>query len=60
MATDHSTEDQVVKDENGAWKRDNLNEEILGGDGEGTIFEVVTTANKTFELGNILLRVEAQ
>ena len=60
MATDHSTEDQVVKDENGAWKRDNLNEEILGGNGEGTIFEIVTTANKTFELGNLLLRVESQ
>ena len=60
MATDHSTEDQVVNNENGAWKRDNLSTEIEGANGEGTIFEVITTANKTFELGNLLLRVEAQ
>ena len=60
MATDHSTEDQVIKDENGAWKRDNLSTAIVGDNGEGTMFEVVTTQNKTFELGNLLLRIEPQ
>ncbi len=57
MATDHSTEDEVVNNENGAWKRDNLTTTIDGSNSEGTIIEVVTTANKTFELGNLLLRI---
>ena len=54
---DHVTEYQVVNGEPGAWKRTDLNTTVDGDDSEGTIWEVVTTANKTFELGNILMRI---
>ena len=57
MATDHSTEDNVINGENGAWKRTDLNAAVSGSASEGTIFEIVTTANKTFELGNIIMRI---
>lgn len=60
MNADHNTEIKTANGENGAWKRDNLNTAIGGGDSnEGTIIQVVTSANKTFELGNILLRVRS-
>lgn len=58
MNNDHVTENDVVNGENGAWKRDNLDVFIEGGDSEGTIIEVVTTANKAFELGNFIVRVK--
>ena len=58
MATDHSTEDEVVNGENGAWKREDLDTTVQGSVSEGTIMEVVTTQNKTFELGNILIRLK--
>lgn len=57
MATDYSTEDNVKNNEEGAWKRDNLNEGIEGTGSEGIIIEIVTTANKAFEQGNFLLRI---
>ncbi|KKL09357.1 hypothetical protein LCGC14_2566660 [marine sediment metagenome] len=57
MATDHSTEDNVINGEPGAWKRDNLTTEIDGSSSEGIIWRVTTTANKTFELGNFVLRI---
>lgn len=57
MNTDHVTEIQVRNGENGAWKRSNLSTLVAGGDSEGTIIEIVTTANRAFELGNILLRI---
>ncbi|KKN59219.1 hypothetical protein LCGC14_0544460 [marine sediment metagenome] len=61
MATDHSTtEDNVIDGENGAWKRDNLSVNINGSGNEGAIWEIVTTANKTFELGDALLRITPQ
>lgn len=60
MNTDHNTEVNVVNNENGAWKRANLGTNVGGGDSEGTIFAVTTTANKAFELGNILLRIKPQ
>ncbi|MCH8325979.1 MAG: hypothetical protein IIB83_05395 [Bacteroidetes bacterium] len=60
MATDHATEDNVVNGENGAWKRTDLSVNINGSGKEGTIFEIVTTANKAFELGNLLLRIIPQ
>jgi|GEM_PF-3224808 hypothetical protein len=59
MNTDHNTEIEISNGENGAWKRDNLNTTISGGNGEGSILEVVTSANRAFELGNIMLRVRA-
>ncbi len=58
MALDHGTENDVVNGENGAWKRDNLDTFVEGEDGEGTIIEITTTANKAFELGNFLLRIK--
>lgn len=60
MDTDHSTESQVVNNEQGAYKRDNLNQAVSGSASEGTIVEVVTTANKAFELGTVLLRINAE
>ena len=58
MATDHTTtEDNVINGENGAWKRVDLNTMVEGSVSEGTIIEIVTTSNKTFELGNFLLRI---
>lgn len=57
MQTDYNTEFQINDKEQGAWKRSNLAEDIDGGNGEGTIIEIVTTANKAFELGDLLLRV---
>ena len=60
MAGDHGTEGDVINGENGAWKRANLLEVVNGGNGEGTIIKVVTTANKTFDLGNLMLRITPQ
>ena len=60
MNIDYVTEIQVSNGEEGAWKRTNLSTNVNGSDGEGTIIEIVTTANKTFEIGNILLRVVPQ
>lgn len=58
MATDYNTEIQVVNGEEGAWKRSDLHQQISGGSSEGTIIEVITTANKAFESGNLLLRIK--
>jgi len=58
MATDHSTEDQVVNGENGAWKRSDLNVPVAGGASEGVLYCITTTANKTFDLGNLLVKIE--
>ena len=60
MNTDHNTEVNIVNDIDGAWKRTNLSESVAGGNGEGTIVEVITTANRAFELGNFLLRIAPQ
>lgn len=57
MRADHVTEVNLVNNENGAWKRDNLNVSIGGGNGEGFILHIVTTKNKAFEQGTFLLRV---
>ena len=57
MNTDHDTEINVVNGENGSWKRDNLNTTIDGGDSEGSIIEIVTSANRAFEIGRVILRV---
>ena len=58
MATDHVTEIGIVNGEEGAWKRDNLDEDILGSEDEGTILRIVTSANKTFTHGSMTLRIE--
>ena len=60
LQTDHNTEYQVVNGEHGAWKRVNLNTEIAGSASEGIIWKVVTSANKTFELGSLQLQFESK
>ncbi|MHC4643803.1 MAG: hypothetical protein ACYS32_19340 [Planctomycetota bacterium] len=60
LVGDHSTDDQAVNGENGAWKRTNLSTNVEGSGSEGTLFCVVTSANRTFELGNLMLRVVPQ
>lgn len=57
MKTDHTPENLVKNNVPGTWKRTDLNQEINGGDSEGTIFAMVTNSNKTFEMGNMLLRI---
>jgi hypothetical protein len=52
LSTDHSTDDQAVSGENGAWKRDDLNTTIDGGDSEGLLLEVTTTVARTFQIGS--------
>jgi hypothetical protein len=52
MNTDHVTEINLVNGEMGAWKRDNLSIEILGGDSEGVIIEVFTSANRAFDINS--------
>ena len=55
MATDHVTEKQVVNNEDGAWKRSNLNTTVNGSGNEGILWAVTTTANKAFEAGTLQL-----
>ena len=57
LQTDHVTEYQAVNGENGAWKRTDLSQAVSGSGSEGVLFCVVTTANKAFELGSLLLRI---
>ena len=57
MATDHNTEIQIGVDQEGAWKRDNLFEDIDGSADEGVIIELVTTTNRTYAIGNFMVRV---
>ncbi len=58
MSEDYVTERQVFNAEPGAYKRDNLSIAVNGGNGEGIIIAIKTTANKTFETpGNLLVRV---
>lgn len=60
MAADHNTEIRIRNNEEGAWKRDNLSTNIDGGDGEGTIIELVTTSARTYAIGNFLVRIVPQ
>jgi hypothetical protein len=60
MATDHNTEIQIRVDEEGAWKRDNLSTVINGSSGEGTMIELLTTTNRTYAIGNFILRIVPQ
>lgn len=58
LAGDHSTEDQVVNDECGAWKRSNLDVFINGGGADGILVELHTDTQKAFELGTFLMRIK--
>ena len=58
MNTDHVTEINIVDGEEGAWKRSNLDQDILGIENEGTILKLTTGANRAFEHGSFALRIE--
>lgn len=55
MQTDYNTEYQVGNNIEGAWKRADLSTSVNGSGVEGTIVEITTTANKTFESGGFIL-----
>ena len=57
MATDHNTEIYIHTNEEGAWKRDNLADNVSGGSHEGIIIELVTTTNRTYAIGNFMVRI---
>jgi hypothetical protein len=57
MGDDHGTEDNIVSNEPGAWKRTNLDTDVDGTGFGGILWRVTTTANKTFELGNLELTI---
>lgn len=57
LQSDYGPEYEIADGEQGAWKRDNLFTEVLGEGSEGTMIEIVTTANRTFEFGNFMLRI---
>ena len=58
MATDHDTEIQVRNNEDGAWKRSNLDTAIDGSGEEGILWAVTTTSNKSFEAGTLQVVIE--
>ncbi len=60
MNGDHVTEIQIAVDQEGAWKRTNLSTDIMGSNGEGTIIELTTTTNRTYAIGNFLVRITPQ
>jgi hypothetical protein len=60
MQTEYATEFEVQNGENGAYKRAlAVGINVSGSASEGTLIEVVTTANKAFELGTLQLSIEA-
>ncbi len=60
MNGDHVTEIQIGQAQEGAWKRDNLSEDINGSAAEGTIIKLITTTNRTYAIGNFLVRITPQ
>ena len=57
MATDHNTEIFIVNNEEGAWKRDDLTDNVHGEITEGLIIELQTTTNRTYAIGNFMVRI---
>ncbi len=57
MNADHVTEVQIVNNEPGAWKRQNLQTAVLGSQDEGILWRITTSANKAFEHGSLAARV---
>lgn len=49
MNTDHSTEQDLANGEPFAWKRTDLNTDIAGDNGEGTVFRIDTSSAKAVE-----------
>ena len=60
MNGDHVTEIQIATDQEGAWKRTNLSIDVMGSASEGTIIELTTTTNRTYAIGNFLIRITPQ
>ena len=60
MNGDHVTEIQIALAQEGAWKRENLSESIMGSANEGTIIQLITTTNRTYAIGNFLVRIAPQ
>ena len=60
MNSDYVTEINIINGEEGAWKRTNLSENINGSGEEGLLLEIETSSNKSFEIGNFLIRVVPQ
>lgn len=60
MNSDYVTEINVINGEEGAWKQTNLTTNVEGSGSEGMLLEIITSANKTFEIGNFLVRVVPQ
>ncbi len=57
LVTDYDTEIKIRNNEEGAWKRVNLNTSVAGSGSEGTMIEIVTTANKAYAIGNFMMRI---
>lgn len=57
MQSDHTPEHEVGNNIEGAWKRVDIHEEIASNNGEGTIMCTITNFAKTFEMGNMQIRV---
>ena len=57
MAVDHDTEIFIVTNEEGAWKRDDLTDNVHGESSEGILVELVTTTNRTYAIGNFMVRI---
>lgn len=60
MNSDYVTEVNIINGEEGAWKRTNLSTNVSGSGAEGLMLEIVTSANRSFEIGNFLIRVVPQ
>lgn len=56
MNTDFNTEVNIVSGQEGNWKRDNLSTALNGGNGEGTIVQINTTAANAITYGTFSLR----
>ena len=55
MVGDHVTETNLANNTPVAWKRTNLSEIVLGGDGEGLIFESVQSQVSPLFNGNVII-----
>lgn len=58
LVADYATDDEIVANEWGAWRRDNLNNFIQGSLFEGTLFRVTTSVANSILLGTMIMRVQ--
>lgn len=57
LATDHSTDDQLLSSQHAAWKRDNLSTAIDGSGSEGFLIFISSSANNAVEYFNLHIGV---